>query len=117
MESKMQNPSTKNTPLDMNKWRQLIEAWSKSGENQKTFCDRLGLSLNTFIYARSKLLQQDKPKAQFVPLTVKNNSEEKTSSSSVIVLENSRGYKLHIPTSLSLEQLTKLFKLSGWHDA
>ncbi len=113
----MQNHSTKNTPLDMNKWREIIEAWSKSNENQKTYCDRLGLSLNTFVYARSKLLQQDKPKNQFIPLTIKSDSDEKALPSSVIVLENLRGYKLHLPTSLSLEQLTKLFKLSGWHDA
>lgn len=113
----MQNLSAKNIPLDMNKWREIIEEWSKSDENQKTYCDRLGLSLNTFIYARSKLLQKDKPKAQFIPLTIKNNSEGKISSSFFIVLENPHGYKLHIPAALSLEQLTTLFKLSGWHDA
>ena len=117
MEQLMQNHSAKNTPLDMNKWREVIEAWSKSDENQKTYCDRLGLSLNTFVYARSKLLQQRKSKTQFIPLTIKSASEEKALPSSVIVLENLRGYKLYLPASLSLEQLTILFKLSGWHDA
>jgi hypothetical protein len=113
----MQSHSQKNTPLDMSQWREIIETWSKSNESQKTYCDRLGLSLNTFGYARSKLLQQNKQKTQFIPLVVKNNGEEKTSPSSVIVLENLSGYKLHLPASLSLEQLTKLFKLSGWYDA
>jgi hypothetical protein len=117
MENLMKNHSTKNTPLDMNKWREIIETWSKSHENQKAYCARLGLSLNTFGYARSKLLQQNKQKTQFLPLVVKSNCEDKTSPSSVVVLENLSGYKLHLPVSLSLEQLTKLFKLSGWCDA
>lgn len=117
MEILMQNHSAKNIPLDMDKWREIIEAWNKSGESQKTYCLRLGFSINTFTYARSKLLQQDKPKTQFVPLTIKNNSEEKILPPSAIVLENPLGYKLHLSASLSIEQLAKLFKLSGWNDA
>lgn len=72
----MQNQSAKNAPLDMNKWREIVEAWNKSGENQKTYCERLGISLNTFSYVRSKLLQQNKSHTQFIPLTIKNNEEE-----------------------------------------
>lgn len=118
MESSMQNHSTKNTSLDMDKWRKIIEAWNKSGESQKTYCLRLGLSFNTFTYARSKLLQQDNPETQFVPLTVKCSSEEeKTLLQSAIVLENPHGYKLHFSASLSLEQFAELFKLSGWNNA
>lgn len=113
----MQKHSANNTPLDMEKWRGIVEAWNKSGENQKAYCQRLGVSLNTFSYVRSKLMRQDKPKNQFLPLTIKNCNEEKTLSPSVIVLENRQGFKLHIPASLSLEQLAKLFKLSGWNDA
>jgi len=117
MENLMQNLSAKNTPLDMGKWREIIEAWNQSGESQKNYCQRLGLSFNSFTYARSKLLQQDKPETQFIPLSVRSNSEEKTLSPSAIVLENPQGYKLHLSASLSLEQLAKLFKLSGWNDA
>jgi hypothetical protein len=117
MEDTMQNHPTKNTPLDMDKWREIIEAWNKSGESQKSFCERLGVSLNTFTYARVKLLQQEKPKAQFVPLTIKNSLEEKALLPSVFVIENPQGYKLHLSASLPLEQLTKLFKLSGWNNA
>ncbi len=113
----MQNRSEKITQLDMDRWREIISAWEKSGENQKAYCDRLELSLNTFSYARSKLLQQNKPKSQFIPLTIKNNSEEKTLTQSVIVLENTQGYKLHFSASLSLEQLTKLLRVSGWNNA
>jgi hypothetical protein len=117
METYMQNRSTKTATLDMDKWHEIIESWDKSGETQKDYCQRLGVSLNTFSYARSKLLQQIKPKTQFIPVTVKNHSEEKNAPSSIIVLENRRGYKLHFSVALSLEQIVKIFKLSGWNDA
>lgn len=113
----MPNHSAKNSPIDMEKWRGIVEAWNTSGENQKAYCQRLGVSLNTFCYVRGKLMRQIKSKTQFVPLTIKNLSEEKAFPSSIIVLENLQGYKLHIPASLSLEQLAKLFKLTGWDDA
>jgi hypothetical protein len=113
----MQNLLAKNAPLDMEKWREIIEGWNKNEENQKSYCQRLGINLNTFTYARSKLLSQVKPKTQFIPLIIKNNNEEKINSSSMLVLENPQGYKLHLSASLSLEQLTKLFKLSGWTNA
>lgn len=113
----MQNQSEKITQLDMDRWREIISVWEKSGENQKAYCDRLGLSLNTFSYARSKLLQQNKHKSQFIPLTIKSNREEKSLTPSLIVLENKQGYKLHFSVSLSLEQLTKLLRVSGWNNA
>jgi hypothetical protein len=113
----MKNLSAKSASLDMERWRDIIESWNKSGENQKVYCQRLGISLNTFTYARSKLRKKDKPKTQFIPLTIKSSGEEKTLLESITVLENPRGYKLHFSTSLSLEQLTKLFKLSGWDNA
>jgi hypothetical protein len=117
MENPVQSYLVKNTPLDMEKWREIITGWNKHCETQQAYCQRLGVSLTTFSYVRSKLLQQDKPKSQFIPLTIKNRDEEKTLSSSMIILENPHGYKLHLPASLSLEQLTKLFKLSGWNNA
>ncbi len=113
----MQTHAEKNTQLDMDRWHEIIKAWEKSGENQKAYCERLGVSLNTFSYARSKLLKQNKPKAQFIPLTIKNNSEENALTPSVMVLENTQGYKLHLSASLSVEQLTKIFKISGWNNA
>ena len=61
MDNLMQNQLAKATLLDMGKWRNIIEEWSRSGENQKTYCDRLGLSIHTFTYVRSKLHQQNKP--------------------------------------------------------
>lgn len=113
----MQNRSTKPMPLDMIKWREIINNWSASGETQKNYCDRLGISLNTFSYARSKLQQQSKSEKRFVPLTIKSNEKENALSSSIVILENNRGYTLRFPASLPQEQLVKLFNLSGWIDA
>lgn len=112
----MENQEIKTWPLDTAKWREIIEDWIKSGEPQKKYCKRLGLSINTFYYMRNKLRHQSNPTPRFIPLTVKSN-EEKVLSSSLIILEDVRGYKLHLPASLSLEQLGKFFKLSGWTDA
>ncbi len=91
----MQNHSAKNTPLDMDRWREIIEAWNQSGESQKNYCQRLGLSFNSFTYARSKLLQQDKPETQFIPLTVRSNSEEKN---------NTRNRVLNLPMMASFRK-------------
>ena len=112
----MENQLPKTTLLDMDKWRDIIEGWGRSGENQKTYCNRLGLSINTFAYVRSKLLQQEKQKNPFVRLSVKNSVVGNISNPS-ITLENPRGYKLNLSADLSLDQLSRLFKLSGWSDA
>jgi predicted enzyme involved in methoxymalonyl-ACP biosynthesis len=117
MENSMQIQPTKNIPLDMNEWSKIIDGWRSGSESQKTYCERLGISLNTFTYARNKLQKKSNLKTQFIPITIKNAPEEKALLSSVIVLENSQGYKLHFPASLSLEQMAKIFKLSGWDNA
>ena len=111
----MQNQTTDNANPDM-EWNEIITAWSKSGESQKAYCDRVGLNLNKFTYERSKLLGENKKKNPFVPLTVKKEIGD-SSRLSTIVLENTRGFKLHLPMNLSLDQFANIFKLSGWVDA
>jgi len=114
----MQNHAAKNFLLDMERWREIVDAWGKSGESQKNYCQRIGVSLNTFTYARGKLSQKKKEKTLFAPVTLKGNHEEKALlPSSVLTLETPQGYKLHFPAALSLEQLAKLFQLSGWRHA
>lgn len=54
----MESITAKSLPLDMERWREIVIGWDKSGETQQAYCQRLGVSLNTFSYARSKLLQQ-----------------------------------------------------------
>lgn len=111
----MEHLTKKNSSIDLTKWREIVNDWEQSGESQKIYCGRIGVSLNTFVYARNKLLQKPKTKTTFAPLVIKNNEEANIASQ--IVLENNRGYKLHFPVSLSAEQIAKLFKLSGWYDA
>jgi hypothetical protein len=111
----MQNHPAKNA-LDMEKWREIMDAWSKGDESQKLYCQRIGISLNTFTYARAKLSQREKKNTHFSPVMLKEVQEEKIvlPSSIIIILENPQGYKLHFPAALSLDQLAKLFQLSGW---
>ena len=103
--------------LDMNEWREIVNNWNKNDESQKTYCARLGINLNTFTYVRVKLQKQAKPPIQFASLKMINSNEDKVLEQSMITLENKSGYKLYFPASLSLEQLMKIFKLSGWSDA
>jgi hypothetical protein len=114
----MQNRSAKNTPLDMEKWGEIINGWNQSGESQKAYCQRLGLNLNTFSHARSKWLSRNKTPTKFIPVTIKKSVEaKKLSSAFPIILKNQSGYKLYLSTALSAEELSQLFQLSGWRHA
>mgnify|MGYP001795620002 CR=1 FL=1 len=113
--SESNNTTTpKNPPLDMDKWRRIIHEWDSNKENQKDYCQRLGVNLNTFTYIRGKLTQKNKAKSKFIPITLGQIEEPKNNMQNLLTLESPRGFKLHISPSLSLEQLTKIFKLSGW---
>lgn len=50
-------------------------------------------------------------------MTIKNKEEKILHASPMIMIESPNGYKLHFSASLSLDQLSKLFKLSGWDNA
>lgn len=113
----MENRIKKNLSIDLAQWREIINDWEQSGESQKVYCERAGVSLNTFIYARNKLRKKSHTKTAFAPLVIRNTEETYSVSQSSIILENNRGHKLHFQISLPIEQLIKLLKLSGWHDA
>lgn len=119
----MDTHNTRNSIIDIDKWREIVNDWNKSIESQKSYCERIGVNLHTFSYVRNKLLNKSKPKVQFAPLIVKNNDKDNDNDKNnvlnhpSIILENTRGYKLHFPTSLSSDQLIQLFTLSGWNDA
>lgn len=110
---------SKQTVLDMEKWRKLVEGWDGK-EKQRTYCERLGVSLNTFVYVRSKLRLKKKNShkrnkfASFVPVVISPTPKEHQTENRNFILENTRGLKLHVPASLSLEELNKLFTLAGW---
>src|SRR6185295_2319407 len=54
----LENSILKNTPLDMDKWREIIKSWNPSTESQKDYCLRLGISLSTFCYVNGKFMKK-----------------------------------------------------------
>ena len=90
------SPLQKTSPLDMEKWRAIISDWESSKENQKRYCERLGINLNTFSYARSKLSQTKKIKPAFIPITLNQAEIQHPSAIDTIIIENPQGFKLHV---------------------
>ena len=116
--TELHNPApTKTVSLDMEKWRAIMSDWESSQESQKQYCERLGINLNTFTYARSKLIKAKKLKSAFIPVTLVQSESQKLSTMDTVIIENPQGLKLHLSSDLSLERLTKLFKLCGWLSA
>lgn len=105
--------SRKNNRLDLDTWRPIINEWDRNKESQKTYCARLGINVNTFMYMRVKHFKKNKSKSNFIPVTLVN-TENKNASPCVLILENTRGFKLQIPHSLSQSELTKILQLAGW---
>jgi hypothetical protein len=64
--------------LDMEKWRTIINQWELSQETQPQYCKRLGLKLNTFSYARSKLAKDKISNNKFIPVTIIENNNPPT---------------------------------------
>jgi hypothetical protein len=106
--------SAKNASLDMDKWRSLVKAWDATKENQKEYCQRLGINLNTFSYVRGKLIKKEKRSPKFIPIVLSQSEELKIVDRPLLTLESPRGFKLHISPALSLEQLTNIFRSAGW---
>jgi predicted enzyme involved in methoxymalonyl-ACP biosynthesis len=104
-------------PLDMEKWQAIITDWEPGKETQKNYCERLGVSLNTFVYARSKLAQNKKAKSTFIPVKLNQLEDQRSQIADIVTIENPQGFKLHISSDLSLDRLAKIFKLCGWQNA
>jgi hypothetical protein len=100
--------------LDIEKWRLIILGWESSKESQKTYCEHLGINLNTFIYVRSKLTRSKQSKVTFVPVELNQSKDQRQWHTDTVVIEHPRGLKLYVSPDLSLERLTKIFKLCGW---
>lgn len=109
----LENSTLKNTPLDIDKWREIINAWNPSTESQKEYCHRLGISLSTFGYVKGKLLKKSKAKTKFIPVSINSIIDSKSDYLN-ITFENKNGMKLHIPFDLSSDQLPKIIKILGW---
>src|SRR4029079_11583456 len=94
--------SSKNAPLDMLKWQELIKGWDATAETQVNYCKRLNLNINTFSHARSKLLQKEKAKlkTKFIPISLKQIDSPVYPPT--LVLENKKGMKLTMPVTLAV---------------
>jgi hypothetical protein len=77
----------------------------------------LGISINSFVYARSKLAQNKKTKPTFIPVKLNQPEDQKSQIADIVTIENLQGLKLHISSDLSLDHLAKIFKLCGWKNA
>jgi hypothetical protein len=100
--------------LDMEKWRTIIAEWESSQETQPQYCKRLGLKLNTFSYARSKLAKNKISNNKFIPVTIIANEESSAINTDMIIIENTQGIKLHIQAGMKADRLAKIFQLCGW---
>ncbi len=108
------------SPHDKVKWAELIAQWENGHERQKAFCARLGLNHNTFTYWRGIFLaknRQAKNKTKFIPIAIKEEKSNTVFNLDKLILENSNGFKLHIPLSISRDQLKDLLRSVGWSHA
>ena len=116
-EQEIANTITKSPFLDMTKWQSILADWESSKESQKAYCQRLGLNLHTFSYARSKLKKDNTLKPTFIPIAVSSSEDKKNRNINMITLENPQGLKIHFPYLLSSEQLSRILTLCGWYHA
>ena len=102
-------------PLDTAKWRSIIADWEKTNENQKAYCERMNINLNTFTYMRGKLLAEKKKQsgADFVAVKIKPDAKPMTAPK-IMTIENHKGIKIHLPIHISEVQLKQLLQLLGW---
>ena len=113
METISNTPGSKTTEkkINLTDWSKLVNEWKKGTESQKDFCACLNLNINTFTYVKAKLSTQEKQK-KFIPLTIRQETPIKYLPN--IILENSKGMKLHLPVSVITEETMHLLKLAGW---
>jgi hypothetical protein len=100
---------------NVDEWRGILSEWQKSGETQKTFCSRLGIKYNTFVYWRGKLSSPRKAMRpeQFIPLKVKAEPANHQPGK-IFIIESRSGNRLLIPYSMTTEQLIVLLKSTGF---
>ncbi len=73
--------------LDESEWRELIEAWQKSGETIKAFCQARGVQRATF-HRWHQRLNEPTPREEFVPVLRQVTSPPSSSWSLEIALPN-----------------------------
>lgn len=92
-------------------WRKVCEDWSKSGETQLAYCQRLGIKMNTFTYWRAKFSDKKKSKKTFVkvtPLALPSGEQENP-----IIIQLLSGVKIILPAKIGKDQLSNILEMLG----
>ena len=99
--------------LDPAHWDALINEWKISGESQRAFCVRKGLSYNTFVYSRMKHIKNAKtsPKSSFA--RAKISAPPRVNSADSIRVLCAGGTQIIIPVMMPQAELAGLLKLIG----
>lgn len=107
----MQNNTQQNHPKK-DYWLKVCEDWQRSGETQLTYCQRLGIKMNTFAYWRAKFSDTNKKsKKTFVKVTppaLPSVEQEKP-----IIIQLLSGVKIILPAKIDKEQLSNILEILG----
>ena len=93
-------------------WNSLSDEWKASGETQKNFCKRKGISYGQFVACRTRLLTtQGKSRKQLREVSViKEVALPKTAG---VQLSLPNGVKLNIISGASLETISHVLNSLG----
>ncbi len=99
--------------LDPAHWNALVNEWKISGESQRVFCVRKGLSYNTFVYWRMKHSKNAKasPKPSFA--RAKISAPPRVNSADNIRVLCTSGTQIIIPMMMPQAELAVLLKMIG----
>ena len=114
MESSIQPQSPPESPeAKLDYWREQIELWKISGLTQPKFCEEYNLNYTTFVYWRSKLYEQERPKQSKKLVSVKIPTHPKAQPTHCLRMRLQSGVVLEIPAVLSSEQFKIIFDSLG----
>ena len=99
-------------------WRALSAEWESSDEPQESFCERRGISYNSFVYWRMKFIKarkhdaEDKP-SSFAPITIGSSTSCVPSSMPSIQLILPTGIRLNLFSDVDKSALQKVLETLG----
>jgi hypothetical protein len=95
------------------KWRQHIEAWQQSGLSQAIYCEQQQLKKGTFSARLSEYRRLNQSQAAaLIPVQIESVTPTPASSPGLVLTHNN-GYRLELPTSVSVAWLAELLKCLG----
>lgn len=94
-------------------WTNVIEQWKNSKLSQIAFCKLNQIDYNQFVYQKSKLRVNTKPKPGFLPVNLLSNSAASPSTANNFMLFCPNGVKVSIPTNIHPDSLKALITCLG----